>query len=148
MLELILIKVLSKNIKELIMFPALLVQPETAFSSYWIVYVVLTFGFLLKHFRKILIMLFVFLILGLPIPVRAFMGGAGRCGSSCVAMWGNTTYPSVYYGNYSFNPYSFYADSVSYYRMLSPWYLGNLNQYPINRSVQSVEDPKVLEQKK
>ena len=130
------------------MFPSLLIQPEITFTSYWVVYLVLTFGFFLRQFKKILVVLSALLILFVPFSAKSMMGAPGRCGSSCMASWGNTSYPSVYYGNYSFNPYSFYVDPYAYYRMLSPWYGASLYQTPYGRAVQSIVEPKVEAEKK
>ncbi len=124
------------------MFPSLLIQPEIAVSSYWVVYLVLTFCFLLRQFKQILVVVSILLILFLPFTAKAMMGGPGRCGTSCMSIWGNTVYPSVYYGNYSYNAYSFYSDPYAYFRVLSPWYGASLYQSPYGRAIQSIEEPK------
>lgn len=130
------------------MFPSLLIQPEVTMASYWVVYLVLTFGFLLRQFKNIMLVVAALIILVMPLSAKAFMGGPGVCGTSCMSMWGRTSYPSVYYGNYSVNPYSFYVDPYAYYRMLSPWYSTGLYQPSYNRTVQSLDDPKAKTEEK
>lgn len=120
------------------MFPALLIQPEVSLASFWVFYIVLSFGALLKNFKKLLSLLsFVFILLT-PYSANAAMYVPGKCGSWCFQTWGTPTYPSVYYGNYSINPYAFYNDPFAYYRMLTPWY--GAGPFPNgSRSIQSIE---------
>ena len=126
------------------MFPSLLVQPEMTFASYWVAYLILTFGFLLQQYKKILSATLLLFALTLATPTEAMMWRpSGQCGSSCYSMWGQPSYPSLYFGNYNLNPYSFYSDPYSYFSMIQPWY-GVPQPLPIQpiRTIQNVDQQK------
>jgi hypothetical protein len=122
------------------MFPSVLVEPQLPFVSYALVSFGLIFGFYLRAFKRGLTMIAIGGILFLPQATFSMMGGPGVCGTSCMMMWGRPSYPSVYYGNFNVNPWSFYASPISYYRMLPSWSMAYSGPYA--RTIQSVDVPK------
>jgi hypothetical protein len=109
------------------MFPSLLVQPEVTAISPYVAYLILSFGFLLARFKKIVACVFLAAILIAP-SASAFMYIPGGCGTMCMAQqqqWGPPMFfPGAYMYPPLMPPWMFYGNPTSMYQMMPPWYYG------------------------